>query len=520
MVILLQRSEREFEVIFKCVQAIKDSVVKTLLAQLIPNMLDGIQFGRIRWQGQQPDVGRRTELATGMRTGTIEDHYDALSWVTLTNLIAKHLHTGCVDMRQDQRIEFTGAYVHCRVGVGVLVSEHSLAHGSYGLWRPATAHVVDAPKASLVLEYHLDRPRRDPVGVDLGEPLGQFFPLRLSLLIALWVALVGCKFAPAVAMQRVVHGRQRHGTPQCGLQLCLDLADHQGVAAARTLQLLGPSCWSCHVRFSVESTWHYCSNGIEMESNDMNNDNQPSDPRWGQLDRDKKAEAILRTVELAVPDRDVQQGTWLDIGCGSGGIAATLAQHVERVIGVDPESWQRWEPYQREHVNLTLRQGSYCDLPSLLADEPVDFMVCNQVYEHVDDPVALLHAIHRVMKPDGLCYFAGPNLLWPVEPHVFWPFVHWLPRGFAQWLMRSLGSKRADDLDAWLWPYWRLVRLFRDTGFQYASAIHERLLAGLSDDTPSLAHRLATHVPTSVVSALTPVSPGFVFMLTAAPASK
>lgn len=247
----------------------------------------------------------------------------------------------------------------------------------------------------------------------------------------------------------------------------------------------------------------------------MTDNNRTSDPRWGQTNRDKKAEAILRTVELATPaDTDVRHATWLDIGCGSGGIAVTLAQHVDRVFGIDPESWERWQSYQQEHRNLTLRQGSYRDLPNLLEGERVDVAVCNQVYEHVDDPVALLKVIHTVLKPGGVCYFAGPNLLWPIEPHVFWPFVHWLPRTFAQRLMRSLGSKQADDLDAWLWPYWRLVKLFRAVGFRYIAAIHERLRAGAAGPNASASLRSAASVPAPVVAAMTPVAPSFIFLLT------
>ena len=237
-----------------------------------------------------------------------------------------------------------------------------------------------------------------------------------------------------------------------------------------------------------------------------------TDPRWGQADRDTKAEAILRTIELMTPERDVRRVTWLDIGCGSGGIAATLAQHVDSVIGVDPESWQRWEQFRTVHYNLKLHQGSYRDLDTLCGSNSIDVAVCNQVYEHVDDPVALLAAIHRVLKPGGLCYFAGPNLLWPIEPHVFWPFVHWLPRRFAQRLMRTLGSRRAAELDAYSTHYWRLLHLFRDTGLFYENAIPARILASQPKACmPRILSSVAAARP--VLWGLTPLAPGFVFLL-------
>jgi len=234
------------------------------------------------------------------------------------------------------------------------------------------------------------------------------------------------------------------------------------------------------------------------------------DPRWGHADRDRKAEAILRTVELMAPERDVRRGTWLDVGCGSGGIAATLAQHVERITGVDPESWERWEQFLAEHSNLKLHQGSYRDVDTLCGPNSIDVVVCNQVYEHVDDPVALLAAIHRALKPGGMCYFAGPNLLWPIEPHVFWPFVHWLPRRFAQRTMRLAGSRHSEELDAYSTNFWRVRGWFLDAGLVPSNAIAARIEAGFAVRGKQL--RMPRWLA-AIVDALAPLSPGFVFGL-------
>lgn len=241
-----------------------------------------------------------------------------------------------------------------------------------------------------------------------------------------------------------------------------------------------------------------------------------SEPRWGQKDREQKAEAILATMKIHC-QRDLSSGLWLDIGCGNGGVAATIASHVRQIVGVDPESWERWQELASEHTNLTFHTASFREIAALLGPASVDVVVCNQVYEHVDDPVALMQAIKRVMKPSGVCYFAGPNLLWPIEPHVFWPFVHWLPRVFAQRWMRRLGSKAADDLDAWSWSYRALTRLFRQLGFRYASAIHARIQAGAKHPDAGKLIRIAASAPRGLIVGLTPMSPGFVFVLERSP---
>ncbi|WP_162248777.1 class I SAM-dependent methyltransferase [Rhodanobacter sp. Root561] len=237
-----------------------------------------------------------------------------------------------------------------------------------------------------------------------------------------------------------------------------------------------------------------------------------SDPRWGQKGRDRKAEAILATLTRHCR-RDLTHGLWLDVGCGSGGVAATLAGNVAQIIGIDPEPWERWQAFRCEHPNLIFYTGFYSNLETLLGAGSVDVVVCNQVYEHVDDPAALLKSIHRVLKPTGVCYFAGPNLLWPIEPHVFWPFVHWLPRQLSIRLMTFFRAKRVHYLDAWSMHYWALKKMFRHAGFVASNAIYDRIHAQ-AQCTDSTIMRAVRWIPRSVISALTPVAPGFIFVLT------
>jgi SAM-dependent methyltransferase len=235
------------------------------------------------------------------------------------------------------------------------------------------------------------------------------------------------------------------------------------------------------------------------------------DPRWGQYGREKKADAILSTLQAHLGR--TPGGTWLDIGCGSGGIAAALAAKVDRVVGVDPEPWERWNAFQEQHANLQFLVGNHGDVRALLGAAGVDVVICNQVYEHVDDPLGLIRSIHEVLGPGGVCYFAGPNLLWPIEPHVFWPFVHWLPRRFARDCMRVLGSKHSAELDAWSWSYWRLMRAFKSVGFDVSNVLSHRVrVEAAASRQPIL--RLAARVPRALYAGLTPFAPAFAFVLT------
>ena len=163
--------------------------------------------------------------------------------------------------------------------------------------------------------------------------------------------------------------------------------------------------------------------------------------------------------------------------------------------------------------NLNFVVGSFDGDALPVPEASIDVVVCNQVYEHVDAPIALLRNIYRALVPGGVCYFAGPNLLWPIEPHVFWPAVHWLPRRHAQALMRKLGSLRANELDAYSAHYWRLLRWFRSVGFVPASGLRSRVAVELRMRGHERGAALVSRIPDVLFRFWTPFSPGFVFLL-------
>jgi ubiquinone/menaquinone biosynthesis C-methylase UbiE len=235
-------------------------------------------------------------------------------------------------------------------------------------------------------------------------------------------------------------------------------------------------------------------------------------PRWGNQGRDRKAQAILRTLMASCGD-DITRGSWIDIGCGSGGIAAALAPSVRQIAGFDPEPWPNWAAMAAEHSNLSFTAAGFDNEQLPLPENAVDVVICNQVYEHVARPEQLIRNIHRVLKPGGVCYFAGPNLLWPIEPHVYWPFVHWLPRRRALALMRLLGSRRTEDLDAFSATAWTLEQWFRASGFVFRSAVSERLAAQHGNTLPERMARLLALIPTQFFAMLNSAMPGFVYLL-------
>lgn len=235
-------------------------------------------------------------------------------------------------------------------------------------------------------------------------------------------------------------------------------------------------------------------------------------PRWGSEGRERKAMVILETMVARCGDLDAG-GTWLDIGCGSGGIASALAHHVGRIVGIDPEPWSSWASLAEVQPNLSFLQAGFDGDQLPLPEGTVDVVICNQVYEHVANPAALIRNIHRVLRPGGICYFAGPNLLWPIEPHVYWPFVHWLPRRAVQRLMRVMGSKRADALDAYSKSYWRLLSWFGEAGLESVDAVAERLSVEMEMRRHVTLANIVRRIPPAGRKLLAPFWPGFIFVL-------
>lgn len=240
----------------------------------------------------------------------------------------------------------------------------------------------------------------------------------------------------------------------------------------------------------------------------MQNESALNTPRWGGQQRSAKAQAIWHTLASRW-GTDIAQGQWVDIGCGSGDIAAHLATKVQKIVGMDPEPWPRWSGLAHDHPNLTLLVGSYDAERTVIPPESADVLICNQVYEHVPDPIGLICFIHRTLKPGGYCYFAGPNLLFPLEPHVYWPFIHWLPRRLARKIMALTGSKKV--LDANSAHYWRLRSWF--DGFEVYDALPLIVSAPEAYGREGFFWKILAKFPASLINALAFTSPGFVFLL-------
>jgi ubiquinone/menaquinone biosynthesis C-methylase UbiE len=99
----------------------------------------------------------------------------------------------------------------------------------------------------------------------------------------------------------------------------------------------------------------------------------------------------------------------LDLACGEGYGSFMLAQHADRVTGIDIDQEtviHARNTYPRD--NLDFVEGSITDVPISGAAE-FDVIVCYEALEHIEDHERLLSEVKRLLKDDGLFIVSTPN---------------------------------------------------------------------------------------------------------------
>jgi SAM-dependent methyltransferase len=140
-------------------------------------------------------------------------------------------------------------------------------------------------------------------------------------------------------------------------------------------------------------------------------------------------ESVQEWVARTVGDRDRSTVRVLDVGCGRGGTVAWLVEQGFDAYGLDVGAGYiaNGLAYLGEG-RLFVLNGDRYPFP----DDYFDFVISDQVFEHVADLDQLAREVARITKlgGGGLHIFPAKWIL--VEPHMLMPMVHWLPKGPAR----------------------------------------------------------------------------------------
>jgi 2-polyprenyl-6-hydroxyphenyl methylase/3-demethylubiquinone-9 3-methyltransferase len=103
--------------------------------------------------------------------------------------------------------------------------------------------------------------------------------------------------------------------------------------------------------------------------------------------------------------------TVLDVGCGGGILAESMAERGARVTGIDLAE----KPLKVAQLHLR-ESGRHVDYRMISAEDLVrempqafDVVTCMEMLEHVPDPAATVRACAELLKPHGLAFFATIN---------------------------------------------------------------------------------------------------------------
>jgi 2-polyprenyl-3-methyl-5-hydroxy-6-metoxy-1,4-benzoquinol methylase len=211
------------------------------------------------------------------------------------------------------------------------------------------------------------------------------------------------------------------------------------------------------------------------------------------FDRDSRKEKANKILAVL---SDYFQGSLhalkvLDLGCAGGIMTRVLAPHFKWTVGTDTDVQALAFAVQNEATHPLFFPSDAMSLP--FKDGVFDVVICAHVYEHVPDSAKLMKEIHRVLRQEGVCFFAAGNRLSLVEPHYRLPLLSVLPSTLADAYLRIAG--KGCHYDEKHLTYWGLKKLLSE--FQvvdYTSKIlqnPERYSATDLCSPGSLKHRLA-----------------------------
>lgn len=114
----------------------------------------------------------------------------------------------------------------------------------------------------------------------------------------------------------------------------------------------------------------------------------------------------------------------LDVGCAQGGFLAFLDDlGFHNLYGIDTSA----NYIKPKDKNLDLRIGAAESIP--FDSNSMDFIIMDQVLEHVINPSTVINECSRVLKPDGTIIIAVPNAMaYGSEKCNFFPFYWFLLR--------------------------------------------------------------------------------------------
>lgn len=191
-----------------------------------------------------------------------------------------------------------------------------------------------------------------------------------------------------------------------------------------------------------------------------------------------KAQKIHAVLDHFLGTDWVEKAAMLDVGSSVGFNVEAAAKRGATSIGVDIDVPGLATARRTRDPRCIFICGDGEALP--FADDSIDVVVFNHIYEHVVDADAVVSEIHRVLSPIGVAYLGLGNKLGVMEPHHRLPFLSWLPQGLADRYMQTFhkGDQYYESYRT-ISGLKQMLRKFYVTDYSFSIIAHpERFVAG------------------------------------------
>ena len=172
------------------------------------------------------------------------------------------------------------------------------------------------------------------------------------------------------------------------------------------------------------------------------------------LERQSRRNKAQKIIAVLKEFKDLKQCRILDIGTGSGDIAAALAKEAKSFVSVDMHD-------ERLVKGYTFKRVKNEKLP--FTKDSFDIVISNHVIEHVPKQEVHVQEIYRVLKSKGIAYIATPNKFWITDPHYRLPLLSWFPRKISSWYLKVVSKKQWDIYPLSYWSLKKLTKKFEVT---------------------------------------------------------
>jgi ubiquinone/menaquinone biosynthesis C-methylase UbiE len=229
------------------------------------------------------------------------------------------------------------------------------------------------------------------------------------------------------------------------------------------------------------------------------------------ISRQKMALQILSVIKDYYSLKNLKEAKVLDMGSSSGIITSFLADYAQEMIGIDsdPQAISVGNK-QFKRTNLKLLKMDATDLK--FEDESFDIVICSQVYYDVNNCAKLFAEIERVLKKDGICFFAGVSKYYLWENQYKLPFLNFLPVKISKVILKITKKEPVFYLGKYK-SYWQLKRELNNFKiYPYTAKILKNPVKFNYYKIKPFRH-LTKLFPESFYNFLEPASPNFIWIL-------